>query len=236
MDPYAFHLAVVSGKGDKSDRLFDLARGEFHGTAFAIAPSLFLTAAHVYDDASAAPGKVALARLTSQQQVEFVEDAEVFPRIDLALLRCSAMKASTLPISVTPLWYLDDVAAFGFAFGLRVSGGGDPHIFALRAFKGHVVTRRGLTELPGVPPGYEVSFIPPPGLSGAALLLLKPQGPVVSGVVLKHHKAELEERKMELGLALDIEEILTLDSRIVGGSIAERIFKRERVPARDGTP
>ncbi len=34
---------------------------------------------------------------------------------------------------------------------------------------------------------------------------------------------------MDLGIALDIEEILTLDSRIVGGSIAERLFRRPKI-------
>jgi hypothetical protein len=34
------------------------------------------------------------------------------------------------------------------------------------------------------------------------------------------------ERKMDLGLTLDIEELLTLESRIVGGSIAEILFQQ----------
>ena len=48
--------------------------------------------------------------------------------------------------------------------------------------------------------------------------------PVVAGVVLTHHTAELAGRRMELGLAVDSEELLTIDSRILGGSIAEKLF------------
>jgi hypothetical protein len=99
----------------------------------------------------------------------------------------------------------------------------------LRAFRGHVVTRRTLTILPGNPPGYELSFVPPPGLSGAPLLVPSADGEAVAGIVLKHHKAEFRERTMELGLALDIEELLTLDSRLVGGSIAEHLYNRPRL-------
>ncbi len=48
-------------------------------------------------------------------------------------------------------------------------------------------------------------------------------------MVQRHHTAEYLERRMDLGLALDVEELLTLDSRIVGGSIAERLFGRPRI-------
>lgn len=110
----------------------------------------------------------------------------------------------------------------GFPFGF------EPPVYHLRAFKGHVVIRSGLTSLSGVPPGYELSFVPPPGLSGAPLLTLLLDGsPVITVVVLQHHTAEYRERRMELGIAIDIEELLTLESKIVGGSIAERLFNRK---------
>jgi hypothetical protein len=48
-------------------------------------------------------------------------------------------------------------------------------------------------------------------------------------MVLQHHTAEFQDRKMELGVALDIEELLALESRIVGGSIAEMIFRVPRI-------
>ena len=112
----------------------------------------------------------------------------------------------------------------GFAFGL------EPPVFHIRAFKGYVVNRRELNRLGGCPPGYELSFVPPPGLSGAPFLTYLPDGaPAVTGIILYHHTAEIGERKMELGLALDIEEILTLESKLSGGSIAERLFRRQQL-------
>jgi hypothetical protein len=125
------------------------------------------------------------------------------------------------------------VFAIGYAFGSELSGKeGEQHVYHLRAFKGHVVTRRGLTKLAGVPPGYEVSFVPPPGLSGAALLVQKGSNAAVVGVVQTHHTAELAGRRMDLGLAVDSEELLTIQSRILGGSIAELVFRRAPVGAK----
>ena len=231
------NLAVVAGCGDAKANLFDLARGEFHGTAFCIARDLFITAAHVYE-AAASYGEVALSRLTpGRQQTQTVREFEVFPDIDIALLRCPNLWAEILPFNFDPLYYLTDVVALGFAFGLELSGEeGESHVHQLRAFKGHVMTRRALSMVPSMPPGYEVSFVPPPGLSGSPLLL--PQGNqfVVTGVVLKHHTAELEERKMDLGLALDAVELLAIDSTIVGGSLAERVFGRPKPTPRTRRP
>jgi hypothetical protein len=238
MNPHAVNFAVVAGHQDPTDRLFDLSRAEFHGTAFCIAPHLFVTAEHVYRAAAATAGKVALGRLVpDRQQVQLVLDAEPYPDVDLAILYCPNLAAEILPVSFSPLTYLNDVFAMGFAFGLELAGiVGEPHVYQLRAFKGHIVTRRGLTQLRGVPPGYELSFVPPPGLSGAPLLVFHGDSIAVTGVILTHHTAELAGRRMDLGLAVDSEELLTLDSRLVGGSIAERLFRRERIARRSRQP
>jgi len=234
MNPHAAHLAVLAGRGDYTDNLFYLNRGEFHGTAFCIAPHFFITAAHVYQ-AAAENGAVALGRLGPEKpQIQLVRDAEVYEDIDLALLHCPNLGAEILPVNFAALTWLTDVVAFGYAFGLELADlPGQPHVYQLRAFKGHVINRRGLTQLRGVPPGYEVSFVPPPGLSGAPLLFSVGDSPAVTGIVLKHHSAELAGRHMDLGLVLDSEELLTLESRLVGGSIAERLFRRERIPPRN---
>ncbi len=238
MNFHAVNLAVLAGHGDRRDNAFNLDRGEFHGTAFCVAPNLFLTAAHVYEAAAAVGGQVAVARLTpGRQQVQTVRDEEVFGDIDLALLHCPNLFAEILPFNFAPLGYLTDIAAVGFAFGLEVNAiEGEPHVHQLRAFKGHVMTRRGLVHLRGVPPGYEVSFVPPPGLSGAPVLLPQGDSLVVTGVVLEQHTAELAGRRMDLGLAIDAEELLTLDSRLVGGSIAEKLFRRSKLPPRNRRP
>lgn len=224
MNPHAVNLAVLAGRDNREQGVFELNYGVFHGTAFCLAPHLFLTAAHVFRDAQG-DGQVAVARLTPGQfHGVTVQDFEFFEDIDLALLYCPGLEAEILPFNFASLYFLADVFAMGFAFGF------EPPVFHLRAFKGYVVNRRGLTILPSVPPGYEISFVPPPGLSGAPLLTSLPNGSTaVTGMILRHHTAEFRDRRMELGLALDIEEILTLESRIVGGSIAERLFRRARI-------
>jgi len=224
MNPHAVNCAVLAGRRSEEERVFELNYGVFHGTAFCLAPSLFLTAAHVFQDARG-DGEVAVARLTPGQFHGVpVQDFELFENIDLAVLHCPGLQAEILPFNFASLGFLVDVFAMGFAFGF------EPPVSHLRAFKGYVVNRRALTILPGLPPGYEVSFVPPPGLSGAPLLTSLPSGTIaVTGMILKHHTAEFGDRRMDLGLALDIEEILTLESRILGGSIAERLFRQARV-------
>ncbi len=224
MDPHAVNLAVIAGEGNRDENVFELNYGVFHGTAFCLAPEVFLTAGHVFRDAEG-DGDVALARLTpGHHQAQTVRDSELFDDIDLAIMVCPNLGAEILPFHFSPLYYLHDVFAMGFAFGF------EPPVYHLRAFKGHVVTRRSLADLPGAPPGYEVSFVPPPGLSGAPALVERADGsPMIVGMVLKHHTAEFRDRRMDLGLVLDIEELLTRDSRILGGSIAQRRFGRPRV-------
>ncbi len=224
MNVHNVNLAVLAGHGNKEKDAFELRYSLFYGTAFCLAKDLFLTAAHVFKDAQG-DSEVALARLTlGNFQAQTVHDFELFDSIDLALLYCPGLMAEILPFNFSPLDFLVDVFSFGYPFG------SEHPFYYLRAFKGHVVTRRRLSSLNGLPPGYEVSFVPPPGLSGAPLLTLLPdKSPVISGIILQHHTAEYRERKMDLGLALDIEELLTLESRIVGGSIAEILFQQPRL-------
>lgn len=238
MNPHAVNLAVLAGRGDHDKNAFDLSHGVFYGTAFCLAPDVFLTAAHVFRGA-AADCDVALARLTPERlQVQPVQDSEVFDDIDLAILACPNLEAEILPFQFRALGFLNDVFSMGFAFGFEATGNPDaPYVYQLRAFKGYIVNRRGLTNLRGVPPGYELSFVPPVGLSGAPLVRALEDGTeAVTGMIPTHHTAEFQDRQMELGLALDIEELLTLESRIVGGSIAERLFRRPRIPPRDRRP
>jgi hypothetical protein len=222
-NPHAVSLAVIAGTGDRDRNAFDLAAAVFHGTAFCLARDLFITAAHVYR-AAQGDGEVAVARLTrGQVQAQTVRDAEVFDDIDVALLMCPNLWAELLPVSFGPQTFLADVFCYGYPFGLEMPN------WYLRAFRGHVVTRRSLPAPLGGAPGYELSFVPPPGLSGAPLLVSSAGGEAVTGMVLKHHRAELGDRSMDLGLALDIEELLTRDSRLVGGSIAEKLYGRPRL-------
>ena len=156
--------------------------------------------------------------------MKFERDFELFKDIDLAIMYCPNLSAEILPFDFSPLNFLVDVFAMGFPFGF------EPPTYYLRGFKGHIVTRRTLTSLTGVPAGYELSLIPPPGLSGAALLSNKLDGStMINGMILRHHIAEYRGYQMVLGIALDIEEILFLESRIVNGSIAERLFNRNRL-------
>lgn len=225
--------------------MLDLSRFEIYGTAFPldVRRGLFATALHVYEQASehaAAQnnGLVAVGRIMdTPEQIVPVADSEHFRGIDFVILSCPRLQTPVLQFDFTPLDYLSEVSACGYPFALTLTQNGPP-VKYLRAFAGTVVTRRGLTELPSVPPGYETSFVPPPGLSGAPLLSLN-SGVAIRGMMLREHVAQLEharERQMTLGIALDIEELLTLQSRIVGGSLAETLFGMRFLDRGDRTP
>lgn len=219
--------AVVTGRDNPEGQRFDLTSGLFHGTAFALGPTLSLTAGHVYAGANDAKGNgtISLARFGPEGFfMAPIADAEIFEHIDVALLYSpDVTAAATWPLLFTPLEFLSDVFSLGYAFGF------EPPYPYLRAFKGHVVTRRRLSALSGSPPGYEISFVPPVGLSDAPLLAHSAAGVFVAGIILKHQTAEYKDRRMDLGLAVDVEELLTLDSRIVGGSLAEIVLGRPRL-------
>ena len=80
-----------------------------------------MTAAHVYEEAAAA-GNVALGRLTpGKVQGDEVRDYELFPEIDIAILS-SNLEAEILELRFRPpLYYLDDVFAFGWGFGINIA-------------------------------------------------------------------------------------------------------------------
>jgi hypothetical protein len=223
INPHAVNLAVLAGRAERENRKFDLHYGVFYGTAFCLAPEVFLTAAHVFRaaqaDAEHKGGEVALARLTPNDfHGNTVSEFEYFDGIDMAILKCPGVHSQIVQLNFNSLTYLDDVFAMGFPFGF------EPPVFHLRAFKGHIVTRRGLAMYSATPPGYELSFVPPPGLSGAPLMHNYQGRITIRGMILQHFTVEHMDRKMELGIALDIEEILTLTSSILGGSLAERLF------------
>ncbi len=230
-EPQRSHFAVVSGREQQQGPEFDAATPIFYGTAFALTASVFVTAAHVYHGA-AVDGRVALMRV-SPSRVALVTGVELFDEQDLALIVAPALAdASVLPYHFEPLYWWARVRAIGFPFSV------DPErlVLEMRAFEGHVVNRRELYQLRGQPPGYELSFPAPPGLSGAPLLAEIGGTAAVCGMILQQATNESAGVVTTLGIALDISELLCLDSQLLGGSIAKVVFGRERLPPRNRTP
>lgn len=229
--PQRSHFAVVSGREQQQGPEFDAATPIFYGTTYALTAGVFVTAAHVYRDA-ATDGRVALMRV-SPSRVALVADVELFDEQDLALMVAPALAdAAVLPYYFEPLYWWTRVRAIGFPFSV------DPErlVLEMRAFEGHVVNRRELYQLPGQPPGYEVSFLAPPGLSGAPLLTEVDGTTAICGMILQQATNETAGVVTSLGIALDISELLCLDSRLLGGSIAQVAFGRPKSPPRQRTP
>jgi hypothetical protein len=96
-----------------------------------------------------------------------------------------------------------------------------------RAFSGTVVTRRGLYQLPRHPPGYEVTFQAPQGLSGAPLISVEPHDrPYCYGYMIQHCTIGTPEVQTPIGVAVSIEVLLGIHGNVTGGAMA-KLFERE---------
>jgi hypothetical protein len=96
-----------------------------------------------------------------------------------------------------------------------------------RAFAGTVVTKRGLYQLAHHPPGYGVTFYAPQGLSGAPLISTEPHDrPFCYGYMIQQCTIGTPEVQTPVGVAVSIEVLLGVASRVVGGPVS-RLFGRE---------
>jgi hypothetical protein len=237
------HFEVMVGKAQQKEdsRTLDLATLSVHGTAFAIAHAIFVTAGHVYADAIAEAtqndGRVVLVKQGQLQHANFVTDGEVFAPSDLAIMACNITHAA-MPVSFDPLAIFDDVQANGFPFGQERMHD------VIRGFKGHVVTRRRYLKGnsvgfrgSGQPVIYELSFVPPQGMSGAPLVsYVKHSGPMVHGIIVGWDTIRVNRLPTRIGIAVDSTELLRCDSRLLGGSVAEKVFGIASLPPHAEVP
>lgn len=152
----------------------DLRRPEMHGTAFAIAEDLFLTAGHVVEGIEElghgclgftnGAGALIAAPIEATHQLGH--------GVDVGVIR------ARVPPEAPPMrvhhWKRDadmgaHVAAFGFPHGYDA----DAEAVVMRMFGGWVVSRGGFSDIPsgkkGIP-RVELSFPCPKGISGAPLM------------------------------------------------------------------
>jgi hypothetical protein len=152
----------------------EMARADFFGTAFAVGPGVFMTAAHVVANA-AVKGQLAIAGPREDQPMlgaARVNDYEAWSDRDVALLFCDAPNVTPLDTwLVERVQLLTDLSSFGFPHAVTQSPAADRLDVVFRAYKGHVITIRGFERLNGSPPVYEISCPFPEGMSGAPLLL-----------------------------------------------------------------
>lgn len=203
IDVLDLHLPVFAGQRVAADRL-EPASPYIYGTAFPVwHGGLFATAAHVVKSAVAA-GEVVLGRLGGPGPGipgYGVERAEIFEEYDLALLKCPGLEKFP-PVNLemqNQLAIFDEVCAVGHPFSV------DPeHLIAVhRGFAGHIVASRQLYRLPGQPPGYELSFPTPPGMSGAPLIHRGDDDvPRCYGYIVEQADTEFAGVRVSLGIAV----------------------------------
>jgi len=204
----------------------ELTRGDFWGTAFAIRSDLFLTAAHVVQNAIA-EGELWLGGPTTDRlPMGFapIADFEVLPNLDVALLR----SATPLPVTVLNEWLasrvqlLQDLSAFGYPHAATIEQEEERIDVVFRGYKGHVITTKGFRRLPGGPAVYEVSCPFPVGLSGAPVLWPKDNHLLVAGVVIGTDNIYYGGVEQTPGIAVVADEIARAESMLLGGVLGEK--------------
>lgn len=217
------HLAVVAVQR-KPDGGLEVPKPIIYGTAFPVLPGLFVTAGHVADDAHS-DGMLGLARIgpDGDIKVSSVPDCEVFSGVDVALLSCPAL-SELVPLSLDfdhQLEMLDPAYSIGFPWSL------DPEWITVvpRALRGHIVTRRELYQLRSQPPGYELSFQAPKGMSGAPLVSHVRGSQCCYGYIVQ--QATIGESVF--GIAVDISVLLGLRTNVQNRGVVAEAFARSPV-------
>lgn len=201
------------------------ARPDFFGSAFCVAPGIFMTAAHVIREAEAV-GAVAVGGPVGDGLLGAAraKQTETWPDRDIGLIYCGVQDIPPLNIwMIHRVQLLTDLQAFGYPHAVTWSPAGDKLHVVFRGYKGYVITTRGFERLPGSPSVYEVSSPYPVGMSGAPVLFSKDDGIAVAGVVVGTDTVTYAGVPQNVGIAMTAEEIVGLRSDILGGPIAEML-------------
>ena len=178
-----------------------------------------MTAAHVAQAASA-HGQIALAGPTpaGPMGARRVDDYEVFPDRDVALLFCRVTVTPLKTWLVSRVQVLTDLSSFGFPHAVTRENATEHFEVVFRAYKGYVIATRGFQLLPGKPAVYEVSCPFPEGMSGGPVLLADRSQLAVAGVVLGVVRYGGVEQNV--GIAMIADEIAAISSERLGARSA----------------
>jgi len=209
------------------ERAGETARPDFFGTAFAVAPGVFMTAAHVVANACA-EGRLAIGGPADSEGhsmgAAVVERYERFDDRDVALLFSDVSAVTLLNVwMVRRVQVLTDLNAFGYPHAVTWSSDGERLNVVFRAYKGHVITIRGFERLPDEPSVYEISCPFPVGLSGAPLLLNQHGSLALTGIVLGTSTVTYGGVDQVVGIGMIADQIVRLKSTILGGELGDRL-------------
>lgn len=234
INSYEYLFPVVGCDVDADARI---SVQRVYGTAFCISGDYFLSASHVLNSASA--HRLWGLCYTDDNIWRFTQglERESLESIDVGIVRASLPGAKTVGWSSSELAMLSEVQAIGFPYALDSL---NSRLY-IRSFKGHIVSARTWPELPAKPRAYELSFPCPRGLSGSPLWVPGTGseyhvgglvvGNVITDMIIDSVKETITDgsnttlyervEALHLGLAIQTNEIVTHDSKLLGMSIGE---------------
>ena len=240
---YTFPLIGYERKTVSANRI--VSPKQVYGTAFYIGNDYYLTAGHSIENAISECDVLAIGFIEADKYVaaEALE-YEIMPATDTGLIKTIAhiSRAQTFQWHTEPLASLIEVGATGYPYAL------DPDLNTIgsRSFKGYVVSRTKVHNLPARPWAYELSFASPRGLSGASLTTLG-HTPRVAGLVVRNHSTEMlvfssrevisDEKEtvverfeaLQMGIAIQCSELMLLSSRILGETIGDYLDRNSLI-------
>lgn len=233
---HVFPLIGCKRKPQPGDPQATFVENDIYGTTFSIGGGYLLTAGHSLQGAS--KHELVGVGVTSGAvwKLIIVDDYEIVDTLEVGLLRAQVREAKALPWSSAELPMLASVQSIGF-----------PHAFDrdrmsidIRAFRGDVVSSRNYLGVPAKPRVYELPFACPRGLSGAPVFTTEDTPRVVGMVigntatdmcvlrdkeVVQGETTTVVERfeRLQLGIAVQANSLLTVESRLLGCSLKEHL-------------
>ncbi len=237
---YDYVFPVLGGKLTNDGKFEPF---EIYGTAFYIGNDFFVTCAHTINNASEEDRIMAIGYQNEQGAFSFslVLDSETFEEEnDSGIMLAHIPRAQTYPWLKEKLAMINDVVSCGFPYGFD-----DEHSeILIRAFKGHIMSVGFYNKFKSKPLHYELSYQCPRGLSGAPLIFVYKNQPLVCGMtigdditetIVYSYKyineddgkttTEKTTEALHRGIAVQVESFLKLKSRLLNMTVEEYLNK-----------
>ena len=239
MNAYKIVHPVCAGDELEKSSKTNICIRQVLGTCISIGEDFFITAGHVIKS-SLDYKKTAVGYLVDKNwHGRFIIDHEIIEDYDLGIIKANVPHSYPLKWTRNKLAMLNHVQTAGYPYAIESAHSN----LDIRAFAGHIVSRRTFHGLNAKPRSYELSFQTPRGLSGAPLI---DHNTLVSGLIIGNKSTEIlifkekeviDEGKKEstieryeslqLGVAVDSISILSVEVDILGRTIGDHLIKNE---------
>lgn len=176
---------------------------ELFGSAFFVDETVFVTARHVLEAATARSKETGLTYGLNQKYEEGKSPINITAKVveyefapepyDIAIGRSSYKTVTMFTMAPASPAEWQDVVAFGYPLSIVDWDAKHPAMIGMRCHKGYIqrIVPKGELKIGSAAPGYELNFNISRGLSGAPLFMSRHPKDVVIGVCVGSTRSEL---------------------------------------------